>query len=692
MLSAFDVNQIRSITIYRRIRGSRSLRTIIIGVTYNVIKHADSRYTLQREDGETRDVKLFPLVLDLQTAKNILLGFQDSLAGTIRRADSGIFWLAAISILFNAISSTVVAAISNSAAGQTTTTTTNPTSGATTTVTAPSASETIQVNQRAIIAFAIFNSVVAFIAGALKYYSSMERPSADCRKSLGDVEALIAVDKTPLPAVVEEALTIRIGVPKKSQLTEAPKSLTSTEPPKSPTSAKPHEASVFTFDDPKDLLTPNPKYEYEDTEIQALLRIALTQGQQARKEKSLAPLPIELIHSIDNFSHPNILFETLRAEAERAAKNTAYPKNRILLIPCNLGQSHWVGLVIRFNEDGKTLASAEYIDSLKNKTADDIPSILQMQLENAYRQRFTFRADCLTQPTGSVDCGPFMIENVLTAAGIPSSYVTPSSTPLEIRKAQLQLMRDYDNPAFLVFSPKQKTGTPTKTGYVPVVSSISEEEKIALLRLALIIKNINNEGLNEAIKRKSGVLEMSNEEHTTHLNQLREALTAAIGVQLQPATGLANILFYDEDLTKTLKDKIFPFEYSMLQTLSALIGLTTHLLKNALNDVVKKVELKKGQIQIILAASPTIIDSRKQALFSTLTTRINVLYSALPAATGSSSSLAAGSTAATEKKSDTTTASADTDHTATAAEALAVKAALAAAGDGSGSLPGMTIA
>jgi len=152
----------------------------------------------------------------------------------------------------------------------------------------------------------------------------------------------------------------------------------------------------------------NIAYQYEDNDIQAILAARL---QQLRKENSqLFIKPIGILAAIDNIIG-NQLENRLRQEAKD------HHGARILLIPCNLENAHWVGMLIAFGVDEKVLR-AQYIDSFT--TCSVVPQTFQEQLQKVYPGVF-FESHVLLQQNDYTSCGAYTIENLLLAAlGIQS--------------------------------------------------------------------------------------------------------------------------------------------------------------------------------------------------------------------------------------------------------------------------------
>lgn len=144
----------------------------------------------------------------------------------------------------------------------------------------------------------------------------------------------------------------------------------------------------------------NPKYFYRDHDIWRLLNLRC---QQESSSNAIVMPPISNLEG-DLFS------QQLQEEASR---NESIP-NRILLIPYNIGNFHWIGIAIQITNNNIT--SCTYYDSLPQQETT-IESIL-MQLKNDLKSLNynggIIRGEGFMQPD-STSCGPLTIENLVNA-------------------------------------------------------------------------------------------------------------------------------------------------------------------------------------------------------------------------------------------------------------------------------------
>lgn len=111
---------------------------------------------------------------------------------------------------------------------------------------------------------------------------------------------------------------------------------------------------------------------YANNDIHTDLRIRLKELRQQSSGNFLKP--IDVLDSVDC---------TAERQLERRLQHEkrSHEGKRIILIPCNLGNSHWIGILIEFEADGQ-IRRAEYIDPVNG--SDVIPDKLQEQFINVY--------------------------------------------------------------------------------------------------------------------------------------------------------------------------------------------------------------------------------------------------------------------------------------------------------------------
>ena len=87
--------------------------------------------------------------------------------------------------------------------------------------------------------------------------------------------------------------------------------------------------------------------------------------------------PVHVLAAVDDIIDGQL---EQRLQQEKQSNNGA----RAVLIPCNLGMFHWVGILLEFQADGQ-ISRAEYIDSLGTEDVSTEVSLrLQRQITSIY--------------------------------------------------------------------------------------------------------------------------------------------------------------------------------------------------------------------------------------------------------------------------------------------------------------------
>ncbi len=263
----------------------------------------------------------------------------------------------------------------------------------------------------------------------------------------------------------------------------------------------------------------NIAYQYEDNDIQAILAARLQQLRVQNAE--FFTKPIEMLAAIDNIMSTQ-LEKRLRQETIK------HQGARIVLIPCNLGNAHWVGILLEFNADGQ-VSRAEYIDS--NNPNPIIPNTFQEQLQNVYSNAPLMQPRALLQQKDDTSCGAYTIENLLIAA----LDIKSSEEGETIRSQHLEALRQYNPDFYRVFNERQKNNRPSTASlheqlmYLDRLKNIwfSKQELNRILAIKKCFSNLAEKPrtvLLEAFKPNPA----DNDEHSLHLKAIRMALQAEI--------------------------------------------------------------------------------------------------------------------------------------------------------------------
>lgn len=185
----------------------------------------------------------------------------------------------------------------------------------------------------------------------------------------------------------------------------------------------------------------NCNYQYQDAELQSILSSRLLQALQLFSEKLLKP--IYLLTSVNMDLNDCLEHSLQKDQYSRGGQ-------RIIIIPCDLGDLHWVGILIEFTNDG--IKRAEYFDPAKQ--VNSVPIYLQQQFAKVYNNNVLQFKSLLKSPN-TVNCGVYLIENlVLAVQGLEQQQSL--TTTKELRQLQLNSLKYYDFTYYSKFYRKQR--------------------------------------------------------------------------------------------------------------------------------------------------------------------------------------------------------------------------------------------
>jgi hypothetical protein len=279
----------------------------------------------------------------------------------------------------------------------------------------------------------------------------------------------------------------------------------------------------------------NSTYQYEDNDIQAILMVRL---KQLRAQNPELIKPVEILAAVDNIAGTQL---EDRLKQEQKANN--YRGAYILLIPCNLGNAHWVGILLELRID-RTISRAEYVDS--NDPYPTVPSIFQEQLQNVYPNAPLIKVRTSLQQTDSSSCGAYTIENLLMSAlGIQSPENCES-----IRRLHLEALKTYNLDFYLKFYERQKNNQPTtasiyeQLGYLDKLKHIrfSKPELNRILEIKKCLSKLPTE-TQTALLQALEYNPTYKDNHSLHLKVIRVALQEALKFESKTLVELMELLF-----------------------------------------------------------------------------------------------------------------------------------------------------
>ncbi|MHB9146870.1 MAG: Ulp1 family isopeptidase [Candidatus Amoebophilus sp.] len=185
-------------------------------------------------------------------------------------------------------------------------------------------------------------------------------------------------------------------------------------------------------------------YWYEDNDIHKILTIEVN----ARNNKTVDGRPVCILGPLDNLSCYSLMSALKEYNRQRG----------IVLIPFNLGLSHWIGLIIEYDAYGK-LIRADYYDSLGGVIPTYFTKILiahNKAINNGSLLAFTrMQGNQLVSQENGSDCGPCTIANLLLNTHIGYQENTTISS-VDRRFNHLQLLETSDPQFYTDFYNRQK--------------------------------------------------------------------------------------------------------------------------------------------------------------------------------------------------------------------------------------------
>lgn len=180
----------------------------------------------------------------------------------------------------------------------------------------------------------------------------------------------------------------------------------------------------------------NMQYKYDEKDMNALLPLrALEAGLDLDKTILMPPLP-----NIENRIEEHLREEKAHYR-KMVLKGEIEPIVRTILIPINLNKIHWVGLIIRLDEDSKALR-IQYIDSLGSSIFNDaIPNEIQKSLKKVYGAAVRIENLMFLRQTDGMADGALTVENLIRAIqkNIAIEIIYEESTNL-IRNHHINLL------------------------------------------------------------------------------------------------------------------------------------------------------------------------------------------------------------------------------------------------------------
>lgn len=172
--------------------------------------------------------------------------------------------------------------------------------------------------------------------------------------------------------------------------------------------------------------TANNNYKYEDYDVWAILNLRLQQENLNN---------VFIIPPIKN-NNLTILSSQLIEEIE---KNKDIP-DRIILIPYNLGNNHWVGIYIQI-ENNKALDFTYYDSNLPKMSTPIAYLEISAKLKELYGEEINANMGVGLRQVDEASYGPLAIENLINAAR--GQVITGVTSSLGIREQHIELIEQF---------------------------------------------------------------------------------------------------------------------------------------------------------------------------------------------------------------------------------------------------------
>ena len=269
----------------------------------------------------------------------------------------------------------------------------------------------------------------------------------------------------------------------------------------------------------------NTQYQYEDIDIQAILVSRIKQ--LVSEDNQIFSKPVHILGAVDNIIDTNIVYRQLeqRLQQDQNEYKGKKVQERIILIPCNLGLSHWVGLLVEFQTNGE-IARAEYIDPLKATTT--VPESLQRQWDIVYKDCTLYIKELLKQ-NDITSCGAYTIENLLQSARNPGK-LGKNMEAKKIRQLHLQCLKEHNFEFYQGFYERQKNNKQTtatlyeQLGYLNKEILFSYQEINRILELKKHLTSISDQSVKESLRKALQPGKEYKDNTGAHLNAIRDAL------------------------------------------------------------------------------------------------------------------------------------------------------------------------
>lgn len=324
----------------------------------------------------------------------------------------------------------------------------------------------------------------------------------------------------------------------------------------------------------------NVNYEYEDNDVQAILAARLRQIQDMLPNKKFQT-PIRLLGAVDDIFGEQLI-KYITADQRLSGSGA-----RTVLIPCNLGNFHWVGILIEFDAHNRILR-AQYTDSMA-EGANRSMHTFEMQLQKLYPGlRLEYKN--LFRQHDSTSCGVYAIENLLL---LLQKQPVPANNPsaMVLRTQHLNTLKTYNVEFFNMFNPRQKSNRPTIAMWAEQLQYLHQgprfskkefaKELQTIQEIKLVLKKFTDKSFANEIQKIFKLTQKDGDDHNACLNVMRVRLRSLASKKYHELDEidqlrfdrLLHLLFKPEmDITQFLqmKSPAFRVAFEQLQAVIAM--------------------------------------------------------------------------------------------------------------------------
>ena len=275
----------------------------------------------------------------------------------------------------------------------------------------------------------------------------------------------------------------------------------------------------------------NPVYEYEDVDINRFLELIVKEN----KKNNECFARVEVLGAVDN-----IYPEQLQQRLEEA--KSKYP-DRILLIPYNLGNYHWVGILVVLSLQGEVVRALCF-DPLR--IPQPLPSSLKA-IAHYFNQVFPLASlqfmDFLLQPDLK-SCGVVVIEGLLRLVTLEQidfgkiSYKLSQEEIKAIRLKHLQCVKCHDESDFVTFYQRQLNNNSSVTNLDEQLQSLysmqeinfSSQEKKCIAQVVKEIREFESNDIRQILQQALNYKEDYEREPNQYWQAIRQGFNQVLSL------------------------------------------------------------------------------------------------------------------------------------------------------------------